>query len=156
MTRNPDKNNDTSVVVNEDKLKIISTQIEKKVNDIAVSYTHLFGCFLLGNRHADQFRSNQKKPVLPTGRSDSGKRAGTDKDNTLHNKGIVIKYNANQKYTTDAVSAAIFKDEFKDYTFKNTDKVTQKIKVGTKWAGIGLNLLSRGYTPVYPKIFRLW
>ncbi len=34
MTRNPDKNNDTSVVVNEDKLKIISTQIEKKVNDI--------------------------------------------------------------------------------------------------------------------------
>ena len=34
MTRNTDKNNDTSVVVNEDKLKIISTQIEKKVNDI--------------------------------------------------------------------------------------------------------------------------
>ena len=32
---------------------------------------------------ADQFRSNQKKPVLPTGRSDSCKRAGTDKDNTL-------------------------------------------------------------------------
>ena len=28
-----------------------------------------FGCFLLGNRYADQFRSNQKKPVLPTGRS---------------------------------------------------------------------------------------
>ena len=26
------------------------------------------------------------------------------------NKGIVIKYNANQKYTTDAVSAAIFKE----------------------------------------------
>ena len=34
MTKNPDKNNDTSVVVNEDKLKIISTQIEKEVNDI--------------------------------------------------------------------------------------------------------------------------
>ena len=28
----------------------------------------------------------------------------------LFNKGIVIKYNANQKYCTDAVSAAIFKD----------------------------------------------
>ncbi|MCR5102253.1 MAG: M18 family aminopeptidase [Butyrivibrio sp.] len=26
------------------------------------------------------------------------------------NKGVVIKYNANQKYTTDAISAAIFKD----------------------------------------------
>ena len=26
------------------------------------------------------------------------------------NKGIVIKYNANQKYTTDAVSAAVFKE----------------------------------------------
>ena len=42
-----------------------------------------FSCFLLRNRNADQFRSNQKKPVLPTGRSDSCKRAGTDKDNTL-------------------------------------------------------------------------
>lgn len=31
----------------------------------------------------NQFRSNQKKPVLQTGRSDSCKRAGTDKDNTL-------------------------------------------------------------------------
>ena len=31
----------------------------------------------------EEFRSNQKKPVLPTGRSDSCKRAGTDKDNTL-------------------------------------------------------------------------
>lgn len=28
----------------------------------------------------------------------------------LLNKGIVIKYNANQKYCTDAVSAAVFKD----------------------------------------------
>ena len=26
------------------------------------------------------------------------------------NKGIVIKYNANQKYTTDAISAAVFKE----------------------------------------------
>ena len=49
----------------------------------AVQHQVHFGCFLLGNRHADQFRSNQKKPVLPTGRSDSCKRAGTDKDNTL-------------------------------------------------------------------------
>ena len=29
-------------------------------------------------------------------------------DKTLINKGVVIKYNANQKYTTDAVSAAVF------------------------------------------------
>lgn len=28
----------------------------------------------------------------------------------MMNKGVVVKYNANQKYTTDAVSAAIFKD----------------------------------------------
>lgn len=50
-------------------------------------------------------------------------------------------------YSTSEGSSigTIFKDEFKDYTFKNTDKVTKKIKVGTKWAGIGLNLLSRGY-----------
>ena len=34
-----------------------------------------------------------------------------DPTNRPHmNKGIVIKYNANQKYTTDAVSAAIFKE----------------------------------------------
>ena len=34
----------------------------------------------------------------------------SDKNHTVHmNEGIVIKYNANQKYTTDAVSAALFK-----------------------------------------------
>ncbi len=33
-----------------------------------------------------------------------------DKNNTVYmNKGIVIKYNANQKYTSDAISSAIFK-----------------------------------------------
>ncbi len=31
-------------------------------------------------------------------------------DRPLMNKGIVIKYNANQKYTTDAVSAAVFSE----------------------------------------------
>ena len=30
------------------------------------------------------------------------------------NEGIVIKYNANQKYTTDAVSSALFKDYCKN------------------------------------------
>ncbi len=34
----------------------------------------------------------------------------SDKNHTVHmNEGIVIKYNANQKYTSDAVSAALFK-----------------------------------------------
>ena len=34
----------------------------------------------------------------------------SDKNHTVHmNDGIVIKYNANQRYTTDAVSAALFK-----------------------------------------------
>ena len=34
----------------------------------------------------------------------------SDKNHTVYmNEGIVIKYNANQKYTTDAVSAALFK-----------------------------------------------
>ena len=34
----------------------------------------------------------------------------TDKSNSVYmNKGIVIKYNANQKYTSDAISSAIFK-----------------------------------------------
>jgi aspartyl aminopeptidase len=34
----------------------------------------------------------------------------SDKNHTVHmNEGIVIKYNANQRYTSDAVSAAIFK-----------------------------------------------
>ena len=34
------------------------------------------------------------------------------------NEGIVIKYNANQKYTTDAVSAAVFKALCKKYRFR--------------------------------------
>jgi aspartyl aminopeptidase len=34
----------------------------------------------------------------------------SDRNHTVHmNEGIVIKYNANQRYTSDAVSAALFK-----------------------------------------------
>ena len=40
----------------------------------------------------------------------SGTKQGADSTNRpAINEGIVIKYNANQKYTTDAVSAAVFK-----------------------------------------------
>ena len=53
--------------------------------------------FMLSADNAHAVHPNYKEKADPTNRP-------------YMNKGIVIKYNANQKYTTDAVSAAIFKE----------------------------------------------
>ena len=53
--------------------------------------------FLVSCDNAHAVHPNYKEKADPTNRP-------------YMNKGIVIKYNANQKYTTDAVSAAIFKE----------------------------------------------
>jgi M18 family aminopeptidase len=53
--------------------------------------------FMLSADNAHAVHPNYKEKADPTNRP-------------YMNKGIVIKYNANQKYTTDAISAAIFKE----------------------------------------------
>ena len=55
------------------------------------------GSFMLSADNAHAVHPNYQEKADPTNRPHM-------------NKGIVIKYNANQKYTTDAVSAAIFKE----------------------------------------------
>ena len=52
---------------------------------------------MLSSDNAHAVHPNYKEKADPTNRP-------------YMNKGIVIKYNANQKYTTDAISAAIFKE----------------------------------------------
>lgn len=53
--------------------------------------------FMLSADNAHAVHPNYKEKADPTNRP-------------YMNKGIVIKYNANQKYTTDAISAAVFKE----------------------------------------------
>lgn len=53
--------------------------------------------FMLSADNAHAVHPNYKEKADPTNRP-------------YMNKGIVIKYNANQKYTTDAISASIFKE----------------------------------------------
>lgn len=55
------------------------------------------GSFMLSADNAHAVHPNYPEKADPTNRPHM-------------NKGIVIKYNANQKYTTDAISAAIFKE----------------------------------------------
>ncbi|MGN0483962.1 MAG: M18 family aminopeptidase [Lachnospiraceae bacterium] len=58
--------------------------------------TAIAGSFLLSADNAHAVHPNHPEFADPTNRPQM-------------NRGVVIKYNANQKYTTDAVSAAIFK-----------------------------------------------
>lgn len=53
--------------------------------------------FMISADNAHAVHPNYKEKADPTNRP-------------YMNKGIVIKYNANQKYTTDAISAAVFKE----------------------------------------------
>ena len=57
----------------------------------------LAGSFMVSADNAHAVHPNYKEKADPTNRP-------------YMNKGIVIKYNANQKYTTDAISAAVFKE----------------------------------------------
>lgn len=57
----------------------------------------LFHSFMLSADNAHSVHPNQAEKACPTNRP-------------VINRGIVIKYSANQKYTTDGVSAAILKD----------------------------------------------
>lgn len=59
-------------------------------------YTMLSSSFMLSADNAHAVHPNMPEKADPTNRP-------------AMNQGIVIKYNANQKYTTDGVSAAIFK-----------------------------------------------
>lgn len=60
-------------------------------------HTALASSFMLSADNAHSVHPNQPGKADPTNRP-------------YMNGGIVIKYNANQKYTTDAVSAAVFKE----------------------------------------------
>ena len=59
-------------------------------------YTSLASSFMVSADNAHAVHPNHPEYSDPT-------------NQVFMNKGIVIKYNANQKYTTDAVSAAVFK-----------------------------------------------
>ena len=65
-------------------------------NDWDEYYTMLSKSFMLSADNAHAVHPNQALKTDPTNRA-------------YMNEGIVIKYNANQRYTTDGVSAAVFK-----------------------------------------------
>ncbi|MCR5468273.1 MAG: M18 family aminopeptidase [Lachnospiraceae bacterium] len=77
-----------------DVLKRISHAAEKDEDDFLRAVA---GSFMLSADNAHAVHPHHMDKADPTNRPHM-------------NKGIVIKYNANQKYTTDAVSSAVFKE----------------------------------------------
>lgn len=66
-------------------------------DDSSEYYRQVASSFMISADNAHSIHPNYTEKADPTNRP-------------LVNKGIVIKYSANQKYTTDAVSASIFKE----------------------------------------------
>lgn len=78
----------------EDTLKRLNTNLEKTNEDY---YRALSSSFMLSADNAHAVHPNHPEKSDPTNR-------------VFLNEGVVIKFNANQKYTTDGLSAGIFKD----------------------------------------------
>ena len=77
-----------------DVLTRIAVCTGKDEQDLMIAYAN---SFMLSADNAHAVHPNYPEKADPTNRP-------------YMNKGIVVKYNANQKYTTDAVSAAVFKE----------------------------------------------
>ena len=96
LTDNKENNESVNVcaIFDNDVLSRISMCMGKDSEDFIRACA---SSFMLSADNAHAVHPNYKEKADPTNRP-------------YMNKGIVIKYNANQKYTTDAISAAIFKE----------------------------------------------